>query len=169
MTRTAIIHNTALGIAVLLLLAGMVHIARIGLGNLSYVRAQQEVSVWHRDGSQPSIDSILRAESAIQSALVRDHNNPDILTLAAQINGWKGFYLATQQNMPATAENHYRQSLDLLRQAIRLRPAHASTWALLAEYKTLLGERDGEWHLAKEKAMEFGGADIKLVNRMMAL
>ncbi len=43
------------------------------------------------------------------------------------------------------------------------------TWALLAEYKVRVGQRDEEWHLAREKALALGGADRKLVDRMLAL
>ncbi|KJS08350.1 MAG: hypothetical protein VR73_05885 [Gammaproteobacteria bacterium BRH_c0] len=162
-------RRAALAFAVLLLLMGMVQAVRIGLGNLAYVKAEHEVSAWHGDASQPTLVSIQRAESAIRSALRFAPDNPDALTLAAQIHGWKGFILARQQGNPALAASHYAETLDLLRQALRLRPAQAQTWALIAEYKTLLGERDKEWHLAKEKALEFGGADIKLVLRMTNL
>ena len=169
MSRRTAIRKAAIVIAILLLLMGMAVAGRIGLGNLSYVKAEHEASRWHKDGSQLNLDSVLRAESAIQSSLRFAPDNSDALTLAAQIHGWKGFVLARQNNDPSLSASHYAESLNLLRHALRLRPSHASTWALIAEYKTLLGERDDESHMAKEKAMEFGGADIKLVLRMMEL
>lgn len=169
MNSRAAIRKAGIVVAILLLLVGITHAARTGLGNLSYVKAEHEASNWHIDQLPPTLDSILRAESAIQSALRFTPDNSNALTLAAQIHGWKGFILARHHNDPSLAASHYAQTLNLLRHALRLRPAQASTWALIAEYKTLLGERDQEWYMAKEKALEFGGADIKLVLRMTSL
>lgn len=164
-----IVRKIIATLAILLLILLIIQAAHTGLGNIAYVKAQQESSAWHTRGAQPTMDSILRAETAINTALEFSPKDPDILTLAAEINGWKGFYLARQEGDPALATRHYSHSLALLRRALALRPAHADTWLLIAEYKTLQQERDSEWHQAKEKALEYGGSSSKLVKRILAL
>ena len=160
-TRAAIV------IAAVLLLVAALFAVRVGLADLDHFRAKKLASGWDASKAPPSPDEVLRAEAAIEASLRHWRADPDALTLAAQIHGWKGYVLAG--NDPESLSDHYGQALAMLREALRLRPAHASTWALLAEYKTLLGERDDEWHLARERALELGGADIRLVLRMTRL
>jgi hypothetical protein len=160
-TRAAIVAAGAL-----LLLAALFAV-RVGLADLDHFRAKKLASGWNAGEAPPSPDDVLRAEAAIQASLRHWRADPDALTLAAQIRGWKGYALAG--NDPDALNGHYREALAMLREALRLRPAHASTWALVAEYKTLVGERDDEWHLARERALELGGADIRLVLRMTRL
>ena len=141
--------------------------ARVGLANLALFNAKKIASGWDAIEAPPAQDDILRAESAINASLGYWRADPDALTLAAQIRGWKNYTLAGED--AAALHPYYREAIEMLREALRLRPAHATTWALLAEYKTLVGERDDEWHLAKERALELGGADIRLVLRMTRL
>ncbi len=169
MPRGSVTSRVACLLLLPLVVVGIYQAGLIALADLAYTSARHETSAWHRNGQQPDLDSISRAEVAIVRALSHTPNNPDMLTLAAQISGWKGHQLAMEQDDPSLAARHYGESLDLLREAARVRPAQAATWALIAEYKTLLGQRDDEWHTAREKALEFGGSNIQIVNRMLAL
>jgi len=147
----------------------MAFAARAGLANLAYFKAEKEVATWRGQKSPPSLDSIARGEEHINRALGLWPDNPEHLTLAARIHAWKGFVLAGEGGDDDLIPQYYEESAAMLRAALKLRPAHASTWALLAEYKTLLGERDDEWLQAKEKALKLGGADVRLVLRMQKL
>jgi len=156
-------------VMIICLVPAMVFAVKAGLSNLLYFQAEKEVIHWGGRAGNPHLEAVDNAEIAINKTLSLWRENPDYLSLAGQVRGWKGFVIATETNSADIALAHYRESLDMLRQSLKLRPAHAKTWALVAEYKTLLGEKDDEWFLAKEKALELGGADSALVDRMMRL
>lgn len=105
------------------------------------------------------------AEENIVSAISIWSTNSAYLSLYAQVIVWRGY----QVSDPQEKLGHYRQALDLLRESLQLRPTHAETWARLAEYKMLALQRDSEMYQAREKALELGGANVELVNRMMKL
>lgn len=152
---------------ILCLLAAMLFALRAGVSNLAFFSAGKEVSLWGREDVMPTQESIASAEDAITFALSWWPRNPEYLNLAAQIQGWKGYTESVERKEPALAVGYYLDAIGLLQQSLLLRPAHAETWALLAEYKALAGQRDAQWHQAREKALKLGGADIDLVERML--
>lgn len=166
--RGIVLRLAAFSLAVCLL-AATPFAWRVVRSDLAYFRAEKAVAHWGTRVTRPDPEVVARAETAIAEALALWPDHPDYLSLAAQISAWRGFLQAQEQQNPALAQEGYGQAVTLLRKSLRLRPAHAESWGLLAEYKTLMGERDQEWHLAREKALELGGSDIGLVNRMMGL
>ena len=167
--RTRPIPKIAVLIALPLLVAGIVFAVKVGISNLAYFQATKLAAGWGGKQGNPSPRTLDAAERAINTALHLWYNNPDYLDLAAQIEGWKGYMAAMDEGEGAIARPHYQNSVAFLRRSLELRPAHAETWALLAEYKTRLNERDREWFVAKEKALELGGVKIEIVERMMRL
>ena len=140
----------------------------------AYFRAEKSTAIFLDARSKNSDDPrlagyIAQADDAIQQALALWPQNPDYLSLAAQISTQKAFNLAADQSGADIRKQSVTQALEYLRQAIRLNPVNAQHWALLAEYKIRAGQRDQEWLQAREKALELGGADPKMVERMLSL
>jgi hypothetical protein len=157
------------GLMIISLVPAMFFAVKAGVSNLYYFQVQRQAVHWGGKAGIPSLEAIESAQMMMHRALSLWPQNPDYLNLAGQVHAWKGFVLAMESNSPEMAIGHYREAIDMLRHSLDLRPAYAKTWALLAEYKILVGERDDEWLNAREKALALGGANAKLVDRMMRL
>ncbi|MCK9505377.1 MAG: hypothetical protein M0Q95_14510 [Porticoccaceae bacterium] len=154
---------------IICLVPAAVFAIKAGVSNLYYFQAERQAVHWGGNRGRPSLQVVAHAQTLIQRALSLWPQNPEYLNLASQISGWHGFVVAAESDSPDAAISYYREALDMLRLSLRLRPAYAKTWALLAEFKVLVGERDAEWLAAREKALALGGADAKIVDRMMRL
>lgn len=141
----------------------------IAEADLAFFRAEKSFALFRADRNKQDSKYLKSARKAIDIALNHWRDDPRYLSLAAQIHVWEGYLQAAETNSPEIEIRHYSEATELLREALRLAPAHAKTWALLAEYKARAGQKDQEWHNAREKALELGGGDIQLVNRMLAL
>src|SRR5690606_18764815 len=86
--------RAAIVIAAVLLLVAALFAVRVGLADLDHFRAKKLASGWDASEAPPSPDEVLRAEAAIEASLRHWRADPDALTLAAQIHGWKGYVLA---------------------------------------------------------------------------
>jgi tetratricopeptide (TPR) repeat protein len=130
-----------------------------------YFKAEKALVIYKRQGEHRDQIYLQAADRNVKMALQIWPDNPDYLVLAAQIAVWQRYV----SNAPARDREGYDEAIDMLRQALRQRPSHAKTWGMLAEYKAKAGERDQEMFLAREKALELGGADQRLVKRMLRL
>jgi tetratricopeptide (TPR) repeat protein len=122
------------------------------------------MAVFADQGQRGEPRYLFSANREITRALEIWPENSDYLLLSAQIDVWLE-YLELEGS---TAAN-YETALAKIRLALENRPSHAKSWALLAEYKAYAGQRDQEMYLAREKALELGGANQKLVEKMLRL
>jgi cytochrome c-type biogenesis protein CcmH/NrfG len=143
--------------------------ARVVQADLAFFRAEKFFTMFRAEEDDYRAIYLVSARRAIDQALRIWPDNPQHLSLAAQIHAWEGHLKGLEANSPDIEIQHYRESIALFRQALRLSPAHARTWALLAEYKIRAGERDEEWRQAVEKALELGGSDPAIVKRMFQI
>ena len=161
-------------LTMLALLATIAVAVQVFRADQSYFRAEKAAAIFRDMRAAPASDPresqyLARADFHVEQARKIWPDNPTYLVLAAQTRVWQGYLQASNSETYIDQSQAYREAINLLRRALNLSPANAHTWALLAEYKAATGERDREWHIAREKALELGGANTRLVERMLAL
>ena len=146
---------------IILLLFALVMATRYGISNIYFFKAERAIEHWGYKNRNPQPDQIRHATTLINKAISYWRKNPDYLVLRAQISGWDAFV--------SDKVDLYRPGISDLRLALETRPAHTQSWALLAEFKTAVGEKDAEWRTARKKVLQFGSHDIRLIKRMESL
>ena len=132
---------------------------RAAWSDASALQSRWLVNEW-RDGSGPVFSLALwrEAHADLQAALQTEPDNAQLLDDMGFLNAVRAQGLGTpaigsaeqalQQSLLADAVSHYRA-------ATRLRPTFPYTWAYLALAKHLRGERDTEFWLAFDKALQY--------------
>ena len=143
---------------IVLLIFAVVATTRFGVSNIYYFKAERAIEFWGYKNRLPDVNQIQHARRLINKAISYWPKNPDYLVLRAQVSGWDAFV----SNNPAL----YQAGLVDLRLALESRPAYVYSLALLAEFKSAVGEKDDEWQTARAKVMQYGSHDIQLIKRM---
>lgn len=151
----------------LLAAAGVFVLALVSVNTMraswSYFKAEKAMAIFSDQGEHRDPKYLLKAHVEIENALKRWPDNPDYLLMSAQVEVWLG-HLRLLGAVP-----DYDGALGKIRLALAQRPSHARSWAMLAEYKAFASQRDQEMFHAREKALELGGANQRLVQKMLRL
>jgi hypothetical protein len=99
--------------------------------NLTFTRAETEVSFWGREGYQPLTTTIKRTGHGIESLLQNAPNHPQYLGLQATYFAWRGYW---EDNNMDNRASFNTQAVQSQYQGLQSRPAHRHSWLKLLEY-----------------------------------
>jgi hypothetical protein len=136
-----------LTILLVLLTAGIISAARIGLSDLEFTRTQMELNFWERQGYTPDNSRISNAGRNVDRALERWPGNPDYLAAKAQLLQWQAYWHSDPDYSGALNE----QAINLRIQALESRPAYREAWIDLAILLAKTGNHSARLSWATEK------------------
>ena len=124
-----------------------------GLSNLAYLKANNHLNWWDKEGDVISLDSMQDAMRGIERARELHPQHPHYMTIKAQLHEWRGY---SGIDPDADQREDYRQALALYRQSIEQRPLWPNSYVSYAMTKWRLNEWDSDMRWAILKADQFG-------------
>lgn len=125
-----------------------------------------ERSMYHWGGAvDPSLDEIERATVKIDKALRLRPVSADLLVIKARLLIWR----SSQTGNALERERLSREAIVMVRKSLELRPIYPWSWAMLAELKASLGEKDAEFEAAVENALAYAGSNVTLIDSLIRL
>ncbi len=123
-----------------------------GLADLNKQKVNASIRLWEYDIDAYSTENWKLVHWYARQALKKDPDNPDLLSLMANVYEWNSFQADNQlQN-----EHNSKLALEHYRKAAALRPQWPYTWSSIALLKFKRSEFDAEFQSALSNAMELG-------------